>query len=464
MFSSSRFPYFEKKNLDFNISKNQNHSCLCTLRNSLSYYSSRHTTIDYSACLLATVVDIVVGLFISSIIILHSNMRPLSKIILAFLLLLLAAPRPLLAKSCWHKQSLLSSATTTTTKGKPWGIVGYRGGANVENSSAVFSNTTAATITEEITSRASSPSTYSSLTDTDSIASSSTSPDRYVFSVYQPGDGHEDDPDGLPRKFLAMTHGDREAAKAAFDGTKEWRKNHNVDTILQRPHPNFDICRIITPHSFLGHDKSGHVVFFQRPAVDHHQHLHLAKKNHMNNTDLLMHYVYVLEYCWNILDPQKPDDQETRTMTSILDLTGLDLSILRHRELLGFVKQFVQMTSLHYPQRSYKTLVLNAPTWFGMLYKLIRPLLRESTRAKVSILSQGQTQVDTLREILGDDCLQYLPSDLLETEKKNTSKHSTSSGDGKRYELPTSPMEQEMRDFCLARLLEAGIEMNTLIT
>ena len=306
-------------------------------------------------------------------------------------------------------------------------------------------------------------------TKEDNTNSNSNNDNKYVFSVYQPGDGSDQDPDRIPRKFLSMAKGNRALAQAALETTQTWRQEHRVDTILQRPHPNFEICKIITPHSFLGRDATGHVVFFQRPAVDSHEHLTLATKNHMTNDDLLLHYVYVLEYCWNILDPPKvvvsdsnSEDgdngvvEETRTMTSILDLTGLDLSILRHRELIGFVKQFVHMTSVHYPQRSYKTLLLNAPSWFGMLYKLISPLLRESTRAKVTILSHGQHQVDVLREVLGDDCLQYLPAELLDTGKRKTKEHTK--------ELPVSPVEQELRDFCRARLQEAGVEMNPLIT
>ena len=85
-------------------------------------------------------------------------------------------------------------------------------------------------------------------------------------------------------------------------------------------------------------------------------------------------------------------------MTSVIDLTGLEFSILRrHRKLVSFVKQFVSMMSTHYPQRSYKTLILNAPAWFGMLYKFIAPMLRESTKEKVQILSNGPQQVEVLR-------------------------------------------------------------------
>ena len=285
------------------------------------------------------------------------------------------------------------------------------------------------------------------------------SSNKYVFSICQPGDGSQEDPDNIPRTFMNMAKGNREVAKAALATTQQWRTENQVDTILQRPHPNFDVCKILSLHSFLGRDATGHVVFFQRPAVDADEHLALFTKNNMSNEDILLHYIYVFEYCWNILDPPNADnpEEEPRTMTSILDLTGLNMSILRHRDLIGFVKQFVQMTSTHYPARSYKTLLLNAPSWFGMLYKLLTPLLRESTRAKVSILSRGKQQTKVLREVLGDDCLQYLPADILETDRKKAAEQHNEPP-------PVPPMEQEIRDFCRDRLQDAGAEMNPLIT
>ena len=115
--------------------------------------------------------------------------------------------------------------------------------------------------------------------------------------------------------------------------------------------------------------------------------------------------------------------------------------------------------STHYPQRSYKTLLLNAPSWFGMLYKLISPLLRETTKAKVHILSHGKKQIQVLKEVLGEECLKYLPPELLETDK---AKHRQLVKENQHKPLPTSPMEIELRDFCCARLKDAGLEMKTL--
>lgn len=372
-----------------------------------------------------------------------------------------------------------------------WGVtLAFRGGADFvseevpkEEQLVEAGETTTATLKEEEENNAESADTAMEKSDETSSEATETSveesssdsrttassagkygdPSKYIFTVYQPGDGSDKDPDDLPLRFLNMQKGNRAHAKQALETTQKFRKEENVDTILQRPHPTFDICKAITPHYFIGRDVTNHVVFFQRPAMVH---LDLAKANEITNHDLVMHYVYVLEYCWNLLDPPVPTEDDGdeydyneshNTMTSIIDLTGLDFSILRHRELVGFVKDFVQMMSAHYPQRSYKTLLLNAPSWFGMLYKMLSPMLRESTKAKIEILSHGKHQTEKLRELLGDECLTYLPQELLETDKKKLE-------EAKEASTPESPMEEDFRNFCLDRLADAGEEMQPLIS
>eukprot|EP00543_Licmophora_paradoxa_P008371 CAMPEP_0202442368 /NCGR_PEP_ID=MMETSP1360-20130828/1818_1 /ASSEMBLY_ACC=CAM_ASM_000848 /TAXON_ID=515479 /ORGANISM="Licmophora paradoxa, Strain CCMP2313" /LENGTH=128 /DNA_ID=CAMNT_0049057713 /DNA_START=421 /DNA_END=810 /DNA_ORIENTATION=- len=128
-------------------------------------------------------------------------------------------------------------------------------------------------------------------------------------------------------------------------------------------------------------------------------------------------------------------------MTSVLDLTGVTFG--KMKEMMGFVKEFVRMMSSHYPQRSFKTLLINCPGWFGTLFNLIKPLLRESTKEKIQILNQGHHQTEVLKTVLGT-----VPDDLI-TGKPSTGWENLS-------------MEVQLREFCLQGLIQAGMEMSTL--
>jgi hypothetical protein len=266
------------------------------------------------------------------------------------------------------------------------------------------------------------------------LANNNTRRQYYNFSLFQPGDGSETDSDGIPGRFLRMQKGNRIKAKHALDATLEWRACHNVDSILSRPHPKYDVSKRVLPHYFAGRDPTGHVIFVQRPGKIS---MSFAERNNVTEHDLLMHYVYVLEYCWNMIEPSSSSSSRPdQTMTSVIDLGGLHFRQVR--EMFHFVKEFINMMSLHYPQRSFKTLLINSPRWFGATYRLIAPILRESTRNKIQMLSGGKAQREALLTYLGD----VAPKELMDDDDDDDGDVDTEDATG-----PSSPMEQELRAF-----------------
>jgi hypothetical protein len=225
-----------------------------------------------------------------------------------------------------------------------------------------------------------------------------------------------------------MKKNDRTEAKAAFERTLAWRKELEVDTILSRPHPKYDVCKAIVPHYFSGYDPNNNIIFVQRPAQ---LNFDLMEKNNATIDDLLMHYIYIIEYCWNILEPGPPE----RVMTNVLDMRGISFKLIRNQEYIGFGKRFIQMMSENYPGRSYKTLVINAPSWFHALYKIFKPLLRESTRQKIVILKAESKQDTALKFFLGDS----LPKDLISSDEKDATDDVRPSSS--RYFLPVEDRE-----------------------
>jgi len=108
------------------------------------------------------------------------------------------------------------------------------------------------------------------------------------FSLFQKGDGSDEDPEGIPDRYLRMQLHHREHAKQACQATLDWRAENEIDTVLKRPHPDFDICKAVFPHYFITRDVEGHVVFVQRPAL---LNLALAAKNNLDNEHLLGRWI-----------------------------------------------------------------------------------------------------------------------------------------------------------------------------
>ena len=182
------------------------------------------------------------------------------------------------------------------------------------------------------------------------------------------------------------------------------------------------------------------------------QHFHtaaLAEHNDVSLEDMLHQYAFVFEYCWNILHPNQDDDPNA-IMISIIDLQGLDLSILRKRNLQHFVKEFVGMIDAHYPTRALKTYMINAPKWFSGLYKIVSPIMRESTKEKIVLFSAGSDQDNALRDGLGSDMAMLLKDALrvpTKEEQKNAKHQQPKDLSLTSDILLETDMEQEIRNF-----------------
>jgi CRAL/TRIO domain len=154
----------------------------------------------------------------------------------------------------------------------------------------------------------------------------------------------------------------------------------------------------------------------------------------------------VNEYLWQIVEADRP----LAKMTSIIDLQGLNLSVLRQGDIIGFLKIFVQTMDSHFPQRANRTLLINAPKWFNMLYKLLSPLLRESTKEKIKIYSNGIEQDNALLEVIQPENIESTPKSFWSSSQISISKNIRYEGETRgesKETMSVSDLEHELRVF-----------------
>ena len=147
------------------------------------------------------------------------------------------------------------------------------------------------------------------------------------------------------------------------------------------------------------------------------------------------------EYLWQVMEGDKP----LGTMVSVLDLSGLNMSILRKREYMSFLKLFISVMDSHYPQRAHRTLVVNSPKWVGTLYRIVSPLLRAETKKRIEILSNGKKQDDALKRYLGPKASKLLPASFWSKKKKRAKEDKESSNEEDSFRLPESDLDAKLR-------------------
>jgi hypothetical protein len=187
-----------------------------------------------------------------------------------------------------------------------------------------------------------------------------------------------------PQRFLNCEKDDPALARLRWRHTTWFRKKFGYLTILDKPHPLFHVIKKYWPNYYYGQDRTGsHPVFFDKPAgVD----LKSLYKLGITDADLCYHYVWITEFCYNHLC--KPEDDLASCIT-VYNMEGLDSSLV-----MGSKKKFIMKTmkifEQHYPERTHKMYILNAPGWFNWLaWPIVKTLANEQTLEKIKCFSSG---------------------------------------------------------------------------
>ncbi|TYZ67135.1 hypothetical protein PybrP1_009697 [[Pythium] brassicae (nom. inval.)] len=208
----------------------------------------------------------------------------------------------------------------------------------------------------------------------------------------------------VPKSFLVAENGNAAKAAERYEATLAWRQEVNADAILAAPQLHYDTIKANYKQYLHKHDKLGHPVYFEKMASINIKQL---QKSGVTQDDLFRHYLFAMEftlkYAANQLCPcEACASSDTQKLCIILDARGIGMKDIGG-EAFEFVRRCTSMMQKHYPQKSFKIFFVNVPSWFGMAWKGIKPLLNETTRAKTNILSESDTPGALLEVIDADN-------------------------------------------------------------
>lgn len=204
-----------------------------------------------------------------------------------------------------------------------------------------------------------------------------------------------DDPaDEIPQRFIDGCEGDMREARRRWDITRHWRETEGINNILREPQPHFNLIKQMYPHYNAGRGKEGNIIFWDRPGECN---LAQLAARGVGLPEMVRHFLFNTEYQWEIIEK----GSQTSKSIAVLDVKGVSMSDLAGSN-LDFVKQTVSIANQHYPERSFAIVVVNAPFFASMAWKIIKPWVHPNTQKKVKILSASET-LNGLREIINDD-------------------------------------------------------------
>ena len=216
--------------------------------------------------------------------------------------------------------------------------------------------------------------------------------------------------DAIPQRFINGCNQDMREAKRRWEITKRfclfficfsffihslrWREANRVDDILKEEQPFFHVIKKHYPHYFCGRGKQGNLIYIERAGgVD----MEKLRAEGCSVDVLIRHYIFITQYMWNVLD-----DRELAKSISIFDVEGIGIADCVG-DAMDFIKKAMAMVQEHYPETCFMIFIVNAPSIFSWVWKLIKPMVNEATQEKVHILKKSE--LPSIRNYVDEDAL-----------------------------------------------------------
>lgn len=204
---------------------------------------------------------------------------------------------------------------------------------------------------------------------------------------------HRGDISRIPRRFITGTakDGGLPEAKRRWKSTADWRLRENIDSILFKPFPEFMAIKKAYPQSHFrktrpvfkdpdSDEKYSHLVYYEKPGKVE---MDVLTKIGMK---VVQHFVmFTCEWNYTYMSPHERDK-----VVNVIDVSEVRLTNIRGNT-LEFFKFIASLSQDHYPERAAVIIVINAPTWFAMIWRVVKPLINEATQQKIRILNSKET-------------------------------------------------------------------------
>ncbi|GAB4823183.1 hypothetical protein N2152v2_010229 [Parachlorella kessleri] len=185
------------------------------------------------------------------------------------------------------------------------------------------------------------------------------------------------------RRFLRARQHDIQRAKEMFLKHLQWRRENGIDTILEDfVFHERDAFLTLWPQGYHKTDKLGRPIYIQ-----HLGQINVKRLEELTSEErMIKFHVQEYERALKYIFPacSKVAGRNISQTLTILDVQGVGL-----RHLTGDVKRIMghitRVDQDNYPETLGKTLIINAPSIFKMIWGLVKPMLDVRTQAKIEV-------------------------------------------------------------------------------
>lgn len=167
--------------------------------------------------------------------------------------------------------------------------------------------------------------------------------------------------------------------------TLKWRKENDVDGIeknfifneKEEFHKHY-------PEGFYNTDRAGRPIYLQKPGNINPT--ELWKFTTLDRT--IKYHITQQERCLNVICPScsvKAGQLHEESLV-LIDMEGVGVSTITG-EIRKIMGKIMQIDQDYYPEMMWKSVIINAPTSFRVIWSMVKYLLDGRTQAKIEVLS-----------------------------------------------------------------------------
>ena len=209
-------------------------------------------------------------------------------------------------------------------------------------------------------------------------------------------------------RYLRANQFNPTKAIAHIQRNLEWRKTKDIDAlILQRPEDilgcSLEELTAVFPHWHSGYDKTGRPVLYKQYGKFD---AATVKKLCGGNFDSVSRYhLWEQEACGRLCIAQsKKSGQIVETITGVIDIKDMGLSQITS-DFLKLVKSIAEIDQNQYPETLGRCFIINAPSMFPMVWRMVKPWLDPATVAKIQVLGGPKEHIPVLVDFIGEENL-----------------------------------------------------------
>ncbi|KAF6256637.1 CRAL-TRIO domain-containing protein [Scenedesmus sp. NREL 46B-D3] len=188
-----------------------------------------------------------------------------------------------------------------------------------------------------------------------------------------------------------------EERRRVAQGVHSWRTTYAAHRLLSRAPPHFGFFQqqlglqplLVTPQ--------GYVVLLIKMQTVVQMSRSLAAAG-LRVSDMVAHCGFMWSFMFEVLAPHH---HPAGRLIMVTDMRGIKLGQAVGEGQVG--ARAIGEVCFAWPERLSRCLVLGTPSWFNMLYRMVRPHLSPNTRAKVQVMCDAGEAAAELARCLGPE-------------------------------------------------------------